>query len=249
MNAPAVPSTSSRPFWQYVGLGDSISIDDYPGAGLGAVSLLHRNRNDIHPQFRGRDLVSLNEWCQLASLAYDGATTVGVLDLQLPHLPPDGEGATLVTLTIGGNDLLQMLGIRSATASESIAFILKNIARIITHVQAAYANCVVVVGTIYDPTDGIGDISPGHVEADGLKMLNETNDLIRALPQQHSGVLIADLHRHFLGHGAHYHDRKHRHYKDADPTGWLMLDIEPNERGASEVRRVFWEALGLVSDA
>lgn len=239
MNRPAVPIT------QYIGLGDSISIDDYPGAGLGAISLLHRNRDDVYPEFRGSDLVSLNEWCKLTSLAYDGATTVGVLDLQLPQLPPDSDGTTVVTLTVGGNDLLQMLGIRSATAAESIAFIMKNIARIITRVQAMYANGVIIVSTVYDPTDGVGDLSPGHVEADALQMLNETNDWIRALPQQHAGVLIADLHRHFLGHGAHHHDRSHRHYDSADPTGWLMLDIEPNQRGASEVRRMFWEALGL----
>jgi len=32
-------------FKQYIGLGDSISTDDYPGKGLEAISLFYKNSN------------------------------------------------------------------------------------------------------------------------------------------------------------------------------------------------------------
>ncbi len=74
----------------YCALGDSMSIDEYAGgAGQGAASLLAtRLGHTLH------------------LLARDGATSDDVVNLQLDQLadPPD-----LVTLTMGGNDLLTAL--------------------------------------------------------------------------------------------------------------------------------------------
>jgi hypothetical protein len=47
--------------------------------------------------------------------------------------------------------------------------------------------------------------------------------------------VLADVHRHFLGHGVTAPEDQ-RWY-------WRRNLIEPNARGASEIRRVWWEAL------
>jgi lysophospholipase L1-like esterase len=71
----------------YLAIGDSISIDDYTGVGGGgAASQLARKL--------GVDLVDLTR---------DGNTTQGVL-ADLAAAPP---AADVVTLTAGGNDLLE----------------------------------------------------------------------------------------------------------------------------------------------
>ena len=60
---------------------------------------------------------------------------------------------------------------------------------------------------------------------------------------QRESVAVAEIHRHFLGHGSHHADAGNPHYDPHDPTPWYVFGIEPNERGAHEVRRVFWETL------
>src|SRR5947209_11169485 len=95
----------------YVALGDSISIDHYAGGpGHGGASLLARNRDDDFPQWRGRDLATLDPTLQYHLLATDGGTTHTLLDSQLPKLETSVIAPTLVTLTIGGNDLLGAYG-------------------------------------------------------------------------------------------------------------------------------------------
>ena len=74
----------------YVALGDSMSIDAYAGgAGRGAASLLHRNRDVDFPDWAGHDLHTLGY--NLRNLTRDGATSAGVLRDQLPLL---GAGRT-----------------------------------------------------------------------------------------------------------------------------------------------------------
>jgi len=92
-------------FERYIALGDSISTDDYPGEDRGAVSLFYRNTNDIYPDFKGKDLISLYPGIELEALAYDGSTSEDVLNNQLSSIQDTGQ-TTLVTLTVGGNDLL-----------------------------------------------------------------------------------------------------------------------------------------------
>ncbi len=99
----------------YVALGDSISIDDYSGGpGRGGPSLLFRNRDDDFPQWRGRDLSTEQPATAFHLLATDGATTTTLLGHQLPRLEAMGVRPTLVTLTIGGNDVLSTYGSTSA---------------------------------------------------------------------------------------------------------------------------------------
>jgi lysophospholipase L1-like esterase len=91
----------------YAALGDSISIDEYAGGpGLGGPSLFAHNRDDTFPQWRGRDLATAHPDLRYHLLAVDGGTTDSLLHHQLPQLERSGAAPTVVTLTIGGNDLL-----------------------------------------------------------------------------------------------------------------------------------------------
>src|SRR5262245_18775221 len=113
-------------FTQYIALGDSMSIDLYPAldageadvavalewdaragrvAPLGAASLLHTNVDDRYPEFSGRDLVSRYPDIAYLNVAEDGATIGDVFGEQLTRVDESDE-RTLITLTIGGNDLL-----------------------------------------------------------------------------------------------------------------------------------------------
>ena len=95
----------------YVALGDSISIDAYAGgAGRGGASLLARNRDDDFPEWRGRDLETLDRGLRWAVLATDGGNTGTVLEHQLPQLERLAAAPSVVTLTVGGNDVLSCYG-------------------------------------------------------------------------------------------------------------------------------------------
>ena len=70
----------------YAALGDSISIDEYAGGpGLGGPSLFARNRDDVFPQWRGRDLATVHPDLRYHLLAVDGGTTDSLLK---PPRPP-----------------------------------------------------------------------------------------------------------------------------------------------------------------
>ena len=117
--------SADEPFATYVALGDSMSIDLYPAldageidvavtlervvsagavAPIGAASLLYRNDDQRYPEEQGADLVSWYPGIALQNLAQDGATIGDVFGEQLPQLAESDE-RTLITITIGGNDL------------------------------------------------------------------------------------------------------------------------------------------------
>src|SRR5919112_5850696 len=95
----------------YVALGDSISIDVYAGGpGRGGASLLARNRDEDFPEWRGRDFATTRPELGFALLATDGGTTASLLDAQLPRLESARVVPRVVTLTVGGNDVLGAYG-------------------------------------------------------------------------------------------------------------------------------------------
>ncbi|HHZ83074.1 MAG TPA: SGNH/GDSL hydrolase family protein [Nitrospirales bacterium] len=228
---------------QYIALGDSISTDDYPGRDRGAVSLFYLNRDEDFPEFEERDLLSLNAEMQLIFAASNGATTETVLHAQLSQLPPNPPGVTLVTLTIGGNDLLRAIHGDPRRIAEHTTKIVNNIQRILTIVQTTFPSSLILLGTIYDPTDGVGDLfSPDQPLTDALEMIDQINARIRSFARP-PRIQLVDIHQHFIGHGSHHADPANPYHDQDDPTYWFTSKIEPNERGASEVRRLFWNAL------
>lgn len=215
----------------YYALGDSISIDDYAGGpGLGAASLL---ADDF-----GIDLTLL---------ARDGATSDDVVRFQLDKI--EGRPA-LITLTMGGNDLLTALFAPAKlglppdldAARSTVAQVATNYAVVMPALAATGAR--VVVSTVYDPTDGTGDLSwAGLPDVDeGLALLESMNAAIRTAAARH-GAVVADLHVAFLGHGAQAGDitttDSHPHNREL----WLCGHIEPNAWGAQAIRDTWRAAL------
>ncbi|HEX2121287.1 MAG TPA: SGNH/GDSL hydrolase family protein [Thermoanaerobaculia bacterium] len=248
---PAAPTTSTMTetnFARYIALGDSISIDIYPSADIarrypgrastdrvGAVSLLVRNDDRLWPEFRGRDLRTLQPSLRFDArrddLTADGATTESVLR-QVERIERSDE-PTLVTITAGGNDLLGYIGSPGPSPSPAIAGRLRTA---IGRVLELRPNAVVLVGTVYDPSDGTNRL-PGYTRAldREAEWLAEYNDLVRRLVASDRRLRLADVHRHFLGHGLTV----------PEDERWYLREsiIEPSARGGSEVRRVWLETL------
>lgn len=230
-----------RAFDLYVALGDSMSTDDHPGPGLGAASLLYRNQDRLFPEFAGRDLLALNPSTRLVHLARDGFTALDVLE-SLAGLKPCS-GPVLVTLTIGGNDSIQYLN-EMAPTSIAMGEFTARLSRILGQVRRLYPNLTLRMGNIYDPTDGSGQVQSGHDHfAAGLHLLGGVNRLLAQVASMHGGGIV-DVYDHFLGHGTRHADSTCPYYHPEDPSGWIVRDIEPNSRGASELRRLFWRSLG-----
>ncbi len=233
------PATTSSTV--YVALGDSISIDDYAGgAGRGGASLLASNRGSDFPEWRGHDLGG----CRFELLATDGGTTATLLDYQLPRLEQLGIEPSIVTLTIGGNDVLFCYGDTSA-ALKMVATVGQRVDEALERLQSlTAAQATVVVGTVYDPSDGTGDASsvglPPWPEV--VDVLADLNSALRAAALQ-ARAAVADIHGSFLGHGLSQGNPAQGDPRPANRDLWYCNVIEPNAWGASGVRSAFWEAL------
>ena len=218
--------SDAEAFSAYVALGDSMSIDLYPAldagatdvavalervaeagavAPLGAASLLHRNDDARWPDEQGADLVSYFPDITYHNLAADGATIGDVFGEQMPQVDAS-DARTLITISAGGNDLL------SAFANRPRRSLLESIARdvaeayefLLDSVRRARPNALILLTTIYDPSDRLGRI-PGVLEDAGrlpLPVLDGLNERIRTLARGTPGVRVADVYAHFLGHGA-----------------------------------------------
>jgi len=185
----------------YLAIGDSISIDYYTGVTDGGAASQLARKIAARP-FR--------------NLTRDGNVTTGVLaDLQ--HVT---ETPQVITLTVGGNDLLM-----GARADD----ILANIERICGVLDPLGAT--VIISTVYDPTDGDDSLSseiglPVELRA----RYNAVNGGIRETAARR-GYLLADLEQLFHGHGIR-----------ADDT-WYTRIIEPNYAGATAIADHWYELL------
>ena len=235
----------------YAALGDSMSTDHYPTCDvrdldlppprldpLGAAALLYQNDDLRWPEFTGCDLSHRSPGLKFLSLAEDGAMIDDVTTEELARLGHDSnDPGLLLTLTAGGNDLLDAL-----TTGRKLDKVVKRIEQRFTYlvemIREELPRTTLVLTTVYDPTDSTGNL-PG-MEGYGslpLEYLDEFNDYMREMADSMTRTVLADVHRHFLGHGVTARDR--------DRWYWRRNMIEPNARGASEIRRVWLEALAL----
>jgi hypothetical protein len=231
----------------FVALGDSISIDDYAGGpGRGGASLLARNRDDDFPSWRGHDLADL----PFHLLATDGATSQTLLDRQLPRLERSGLHPSVVTVTVGGNDVLGWYGDTAGAVPAADAAVARADEALDRLSRLVESDVRIVLGTVYDPSDGTADASkvglPPWPEV--VDVLDHLNAALRHLAGQH-GAAVAEIHAKFLGHGLTAGNPGQRDARPTDRDLWYCNVIEPNAWGASAVREAFWEALGHESPA
>lgn len=236
------------PVTLYVALGDSMSTDHYPTCDargldapparldpLGASSLLYRNDDLRWPEFRGRDLAHLHPEADFLNLGEDGAMIDDVATEELARVGRDmRDPGILLTLTAGGNDLLDAL-LAGRKLDTAVRDITRRYADLVATVREELPRSTLILTTVYDPTDGTGKL-PG-LEAFGrlpLEYLDRFNEEVRRIAGETAGTLLADVHRHFVGHGMTAPERE-RWY-------WNRNAIEPNALGASEIRRL-WLAL------
>jgi lysophospholipase L1-like esterase len=207
-------------------------------AALGAAALFYRNDEAHWPDEIGNDLVSRFPAIEYENLAGDGATIGDVFGEQLPRLTPSEE-PTLLTLTVGATDLFSAFSNRpKPSLAEHIA---KDVAEafefLVDAVRRARPSSLLIVSTIYDPSDRTGRVRGIFDDAGSLQLraLDALNESIRKIATGTPGVLLAEVYGHFLGHGAMA--------PEADRWYWRRSLLDPNARGASEIRRVWMEAL------
>jgi lysophospholipase L1-like esterase len=217
-----------------------MSIDDYAGgAGRGAASLLHRNRDGDFPDWADRDLTTAGLGVQV--LARDGATTADVLERQLRQIaqPP-----TLVTITMGGNDLVSAYGDTQAAraAIGRVSAIGEGVMRQLSRLCGDTTR--IVITTVYDPSDRTGEVPTSGLPAwhDGPAAVEQLNAALIDLAERH-GAIVADVYSRFLGHGVHAGDPTIPDSRPADRDLWYCGVIEPNAWGAHQIRAAWWQAV------
>ena len=254
-------------YTRYIALGDQASMDHFPAldagaagiavslefdpkAGevppLGAASLLHRNDDERWPEFTADDLVTRAPDVVYTNLCTDGATIGDVfadqlegLELALEADDDERAGETLITLTVGNNDLL--FAVMNRPSATLLASIVRDIGQaydaLVGAIRERAPDARILLSTVYDPTDGTAK-ADGILDTKGdlpLDQLHAFNDSVRALAVRTPNAEVADVHAHFLGHGMSA-PADERWY-------WHRSIIEPSALGASELRRLWVELL------
>ena len=172
----------------YLALGDSMSIDDYTGVeGGGAVRQFH--------EFLG------DSW-RIDDRTIDGC--------RIPDVAPDGQGE-VITLTIGGNDLLCN---KEQYLSEGIDSFAGQHLELLSSIREANRSGLMMVGDIYHPDTEMTDVE--------FETLSAANNIIHQNCQQ-VGAYVVPIHDTFRGNEATF----------------LCQVIEPTLKGAKAIAELF----------
>ena len=184
-------STTKQNQQTYLALGNSMSIDQYTGIkGGGAVS-----------QFYGM----LGDSWKLDDRSSDMN--------RMRYVPTDAHG-DVITMTIGGNDLIADLQRYLDEGPESFAD--EHLA-LLQSIRQTNPDAIFIVGNVYAPQSALPELM--------LQSLDAANDAIAANVQT-VGALLADIRGSFRG----------RERED------LCYDIEPSHKGATVIANLFHEA-------
>lgn len=230
----------------YIAIGDSMSIDLYPVLdasersgkttdGLGAASLLYRNNDDFWPEFAGQDLATKFDALAFCNLTADGATTFDFLDpAYLDIVKEFKDRPSIITVTLGGNDILRLIHLEDAQLGSAFENLTARYDSVIDAISNLMPRGICILTTVYDPSDGTGVLDGLPNFAGKLLWLKKFNDFIRSIADRHA-ALFADVHAHFLGHGLSQLPEASWY--------WNPSPIEPGSRGASEIRRLWFQSL------
>jgi lysophospholipase L1-like esterase len=178
----------------YLALGDSMSIDLYTGVkGGGAVSQFH-----VWLKSLGRSWILNDKTADMC---------------RMRHVPI--EKGDLITLTIGGNDLLadQESYLRNGLDSFAVEHL-----QLLTCLRSANPTASLIVGNVY--------ASQTHLPEELSRALDEANAIIAANVKT-VGAHLADIRQAFRGREGEY----------------LCYDIEPSQKGAAAIAWLFKEAV------
>lgn len=226
---PAVqaPRADAATDQEYIALGDSIA------AGL--ITSLPSERG--FPALVTAQLQKLAApgRVQLADLAVPGETaetfvTSGQLDAlknEIASVKARGTDLKLVTITLGGNDLLNLANVGTADRQAGLDRFKTEYPAAINDVRLALGGLkpVIVVTTYYD----LSGSDPAQQGSDAW-WVTQFNDVIRSSAQT-DGLQVVDLGRDFRGH-------------ITDWT-WYPADVHPNNAGHAEIARLVWTAAGF----
>ncbi len=243
-----------------IGIGDSVTAGFGARRGYSYFDRLVANPPDEFDGMKGLSLGAVLRHLQSTNLAVSGSTSGQHLSKQLPRLPNVGSNVNvLVVMTTGGNDLIHNYGrtppheeaMYGATWEQAQPWITNFEQRLSSMVDLCHArypgHCQIFLANIFDPTDGVGDITRAGLPAwpDGLKIHAAYNDAIKRCAGKHPFVHPVDMHGAFLGHGIHCTQFWSSHYDAKDPHYWYFTNLEdPNERGYDVIRRLFLKKIG-----
>ena len=102
----------------------------------------------------------------------------------------------------------------------------------------------VVVGTVYDPSDGTGDAARLGLPPwpDAVPLIAALNEALRQVAAEHD-ARVAEIAEQFLGHGLLAGNPASPYARPESRSLWFCEVIEPNAWGASGVRAAFADAL------
>ena len=218
ISSPTASDAAASGAGLYIALGDSLS------AGIGASS----------PDTTFVELVhqSLSPGIQLMNLGQSGDTSDdliqgGNLDRAVATIESNNSDGNetndvqLVTLEIGGNDLLGIYFSLVQTGAcpdmqtslakpectqalhDALAGFRPNFATALDKLQEAGPSVPIVVMTLYNPFDYLGPVGElGALSLDGKSGTDfpeGLNDIIRSVAADHQGVIVADVYSAFAG--------------------------------------------------
>lgn len=269
-DGPAGPEVQAAAFgrtWSerrivLLSLGDSVSTGYGAPAGYGYFDLIRENADQTYPEMAGLDLSRVLPNIRVARKASNSSNSIDHLGT-IERLPvQDANVFGLVCITTGGIDLIHYYGkaepregaMYGATLGQAQPWIDSFRARLDAMMLALRerfpGGCAVMLATIYEPTDDVGDIENAGplfwlpAWPDGRPIHGAYNQAIRDCAARHAHVHLVDVHEVMLGHGIHCMDRTNPHYDADDPTYWFYVNLEdPNRRGYDAIRRVFLNAI------
>lgn len=267
-----VPVEAFREPWRegkvlLVGMGDSVVTGFGAGPGRGFFDLLARRTSGDDPALVRCDLQSVYPALSVLNLAENSSNSEEHLRIQLKRLPvqsPDVHG--IVIVSTGGIDLIHdygagtprdgaLYGADMTLGNQAALRFGERLGALLDGLASRFpGGCHVYLMTIYDPTDGVGDIEnagallrlikPLPAWPEGLAIHAAFNEQIRKVASSRPWARVVDVHGLMLGHGLHCSDKANPHYDAKDPHYWYYLNLEdPNERGYDAIRRAFLRAL------
>jgi lysophospholipase L1-like esterase len=261
---PPVNSSFDHPWTErkvlLVGLGDSVTAGFGATKGKAFFDRLLNNPPDEFADMQGRCLSQVLPNLKPLNLAISGSNSLQHLDHVEKRLPKqDRDTFGLVVMTTGGNDLIHwygqappregaMYGATFAQAEPWIADYRLRLSSIFQAIEERFpGGCLIFVGDIYDPSDGLGD--PESTWAlpawpDCLRIHGAYNEALRQAAAKFESVHVVPVNETFLGHGIHCRKFWTPHFDRRDPHYWYFENIEdPNDRGYDALRRVFLRAI------